>query len=337
MELMIDYGLGYRNFCLSSQHQVSFFIEKQIRSYPLFEKLLGFTFSLNSLMFSAYDKVLEKIEEPKNLNTSDKLYAEGAVVGLCGLNLHPIWHALRPLEQNSIQNCSNILRPVFESIPKMFYVLTHPEDIHEIMLREEFGLWLSQRQYYDEINQVGISKGFLQQNSSKNPSECEYLYLNCYLNHNDEGKIMQESLKMNVSKTSYKSFKGKYNNDWFRNKIYTEESLALQNTSYASLSMNSHANFSRVRSPIKYDPVWSPRFFRTLTHLAFFNLYIYFNASYERINEIGELQNTISFIKNVQNELESYFAMTHLYPDEPEYYKNLILYPEKKLKEITDD
>lgn len=334
---MIDYGLGYRNFCLISQDQVSFFIEKQIGSYPLFEKLLGFTFSLNSLMVSAYDKVIEKIEEPKNLNMPDKLYAEGAVVGLCGLNLHSIWHALRPLEQNSIQNCSNIIRPVFESIPKMFYVLTHPKVIHKIMLQEEFGLWLSQRQYYDEINQIGISKGFLQQNPSKNLSECEHSYLNCYLNHNDKGKIMQESLNMNVSKTSYKSFKGKYNNDWFRKEIYTKESLALQNASYATLSMNSHANFSRVRFPIRYDPVWSPRFFRTLTYLAFFNLYIYFNAAYERINEIGELQNTISFIKNAQNELGHYFAISHLYPDKPEYYKNLMLYPKKKLKEITDD
>ena len=132
-------------------------------------------------------------------------------------------------------------------------------------------------------------------------------------------------------------FKGKYNNDWFRNKIYTKESLALQNTSYASLSMNSHANFARVRSPIRYDSEWSPRFFKTLTHLAFLNLYIYFNAAHERINEIGELQDTISFIKNAQKELKHYFAMTHLYPDVSEYYKNLILYPENKLKEITDD
>ena len=334
---MIDYDLGYRNLWLSSQQQVSFFIEKQIDSYPLFEKLLGFTFSLNNSMLSAYHKVYEKIEEPKNINTSDKLFAEGAIVGLCGLNLHSIWHALRPLEQNSIQNCSNVIRPVFESIPKMFYALTHPEDIHEIFLREEFGLWLSQRQYFDEINQVGISKGFLQKNQKANPNEYEHLYLECYLNHNDEGRKIEENAKMlklvddkpKISKNSYKSFSGKYNNDWFRNKIYTEESLALQSTSYASLSMNSHANFSRIRSLIRYDSEWSPRFFKTLTHLAFFNLYIYFNAAYERINEIGEIPDTISFIRNAQKELKYYFAMTHLYPDVPEYMENLVLYPKK--------
>ena len=341
---MFDFGLGFRRLCQSSHQQVLSFIEKQIDSYPLFEKLLGFTFTLNDSMFSAYDKVFEKIEEPKNHNTSDKLFAEGAIVGLCGLNLHSIWHALRPLEQNSIQNCSNVIRPVFESIPKMFYALTHPEDIHEIFLREEFGLWLSQRQYFDEINQVGISKGFLQENPNINPSDYEYLYLECFLNHNDEGKRMEENIKMlkpvdgkpKVTKNAYKSFKGKYNNDWFRNKIYTEESLALQNTSYASLSMNSHANFSRVRSPIRYDSKWSPRFFKTLTHLAFFNLYIYFNAAHERINEIGELSDTISFIKNTQKELENYFAMTYFYPDVPEYYKNLILYPENKFNKIKE-
>lgn len=342
---MIDFGSGYRNLCISSQQQVLSFIEKQIDSYPLFEKLLGFTFSLNELMFTAYDKVLEKIEEPKIHNTSDKLIAEGAIVGLCGLNLHSIWHALRPLEQNSIQNCSNVIRPVFESIPKMFYALTHPEDIYKIFLREEFGLWLSQRQYFDEINQVGISKGFLQKNPNANQSDYEYLYLECYLNHNDEGRKIEEKVKMlqlvddkpKVTKNAYKSFKGKFNNDWFRNKIYTEQSLALQNTSYASFSMNSHANFARVRSPIRYDPEWSPRFFKILTHLAFYNLYIYFNAAHERINEMGEIPDTISFIRDAQKELKHYFAMTDLYPDVPEYYKNLILYPENRFNRNRDD
>ena len=166
-----------------------------------------------------------------------------------------------------------MIRPVYEAIPKMFYVLHHPENIWEISLREEFGLWLTQQQFYDEINQIGISKGFIQNNPTANPSDSEYLYLRCYLAHNPEGKTLQEKLNMNDSKAAYKKFKGKYNNDWFRTKIYTGESLQMQNTIYASLSMSSHANFTRSRTTIEYNPILSPRFFKILTDLAFFNLF----------------------------------------------------------------
>ena len=272
---MIDCGLGYRNLCQSSIQQELSFIQKNIKSYPLLEKLLGFTFSLNDALRPVYDKILGDIKESKHPHISDELMTERSIITLCALNLHSIWHAIRPLEQNSIHNCANMIRPVYEAIPKMFYVLHHPENIWEILLREEFGLWLTQRQFYDEINQVGISKGFIQNSPNANPSDYECLYLKCYLDHNNEGKKLQEKLNMKVSNTAYKKFKGKYNNDWFHTKIYTGESLRMQNTVYASLSMSSHANFARARTTVEYDPNRSPRFFQILTHLAFFNLYIF--------------------------------------------------------------
>ena len=326
---MIDYGLGYRNLCQSSTQQELLFIQKNIKSYELLEKLLGFTFSLNAALLPAYEEISNDIENPKHLHISDELMTEGSIAAICALNLHSIWHAIRPLEQNSIHNCANMIRPVYESISKMFYALRYPEDIWQISLREEFGLWLTQRQFYDEINQIGIAKGFMQNNPRATPSDYEYLYLKCYLAHNYEGKTLQKKLNMNVSKTSYKKFKGKYNNDWFRTKIYTGESLQMQNTTYASLSMSSHANFTRSRTTIAYDPIRSPRFFKILTDLAFFNLYIFFNASHQTISKIGESEDTKNFIVNARQELESYYAMTHLYPDVQEYIENLILYPEK--------
>ena len=275
MNIMIDYSLGYRNLCQSSTQQELFFIQKNIKSYPLLEKLLGFTFSLNNALLPIYIKIIDDIEEPKHLHISDELMVEGSIVALCALNLHSIWHAIRPLEQNSIHNCANMIRPVYEAIPKMFYVLRHPESIWEISLREEFGLWLTQQQFYEEINQIGISKGFMQNNPKPNQSDLEDLYLRCYLTHNPQGKTLQEKIKMNDSKTASKKFKGKYNNDWFRTKIYSGESLRMQNTVYASLSMSSHANFTRSRNSIEYDSILSPQFFKILTDLAFFNLYIF--------------------------------------------------------------
>jgi len=324
---MIDCSLGYRNLCQSSTQQELSFIQKNIESYPLLEKLLGFTFSLNAALIPAYEQMNGGIEEPKHLNISNELMTEQSIVALCTLNLHSIWHAIRPLEQNSIHNCANMARPAYEAIPKMFYVLRHPERIWGILLREEFGLWLTQRQFYDEVNRVGISKGFMQRNPQANLSDSEHLYLKCYLAHNPEGKKLQEKLRMTVSKTAYKNFKGKYTNDWFRKQIYTGKSLGMQNTSYASFSMSSHANIARSRTPIAYNPILSPQFFKTLIDLAFFNLYAFFNASHHVIDSIGELENTKNFIRSVQQELGFYYAMTHLYPDVPEYVENLDLYP----------
>ena len=313
---MIDYGLGYRNLCQSSTQQELLFIQKNIKSYELLEKLLGFTFSLSAALLPAYEEISNDIENPKHLHISDELMTEGSIAAICALNLHSIWHAIRPLEQNSIHNCANMMRPVYESIPKMFYLLRHPENTSLILLKEEFGLWITQEKYRDESNKKEILE--------------DIEYFKNYLNNNPEGKKQQERLKINVSKTFYHDkFKRKYNNDWFRTKIYTGESLQMQNTTYASLSMSSHANFTRSRTTIAYDPIRSPRFFKILTDLAFFNLYIFFNASHQTISKIGESEDTKNFIVNAQQELGSYYAMTHLYPDVQEYIENLILYPEK--------
>ena len=198
----------------------------------------------------------------------------------------------------------------------MFYLLRHPENTSLILLKEEFGLWVTQEKYRDE--------------SSKKEILEDIEYFENYLNNNPEGKKQQERLKINVSKTFYHDkFKGRFNNEWYRRKIYADESLKMQDTTCASLSQSSHANIARSRVEIKYDPIPSPHFFKILTDFSFFNLYCFFNASFQTINQINELENTKKFIISSQQELESYFAMTHLFPDVPEYMENLVPYPTK--------
>ncbi len=126
LKKLIDYNLGYRNLCQSSTEVKLFFIKKRIKSYALFEKLLGFSFTLNQSLVPVYAQISANIEEPKHINATNEQMMEGSIAALCGLNIHSIWHALRPLEENSINNCANMIRPVYESIPKMFYMLRHP-------------------------------------------------------------------------------------------------------------------------------------------------------------------------------------------------------------------
>jgi len=260
---VIDYALGYRNLCQSSTEAKLFFIQNQIKSYPLLEKLLGFQRELNNLLFPVYNKILDNIEEPKNINITDQQLMEMSVSTLFSLNINTIFNALQILETNSIHDCGNMMRPVYESIPKMFYLISHPENTFLILLKEEFGLWITQEKYRDEANGKEILD--------------DIEYFKNYLNHESEGQKQQERLKINVSKTFYNDkFKGRFNNEWYRKKIYTDESLKMQDTTYASLSQSSHANITRSRVEIKYDPILSPRFFKILTDFSFFNLYCFF-------------------------------------------------------------
>ena len=47
---------------------------------------------------------------------------------------------------------SNMIRPIYESIPKMFYLLRHPEDIHIILCKELFFNQISTQKYHDIQN-----------------------------------------------------------------------------------------------------------------------------------------------------------------------------------------
>ena len=320
---MIDYNLGYKKLCQNSTEAQLFFINKQIKSYALFEKLLGFSFELNQSLAPVYAKISSNIEEPRHLNVTNKQMMEISVANLCVLNIHSIWHALRPLEENSINNCANMIRPVYESIPKMFYMLCHPEDVDIILMKESFGLWISQKKYRDKANKKEILE--------------DYEYWKYYLTKHDPEETendnrvrlkRRERSNIKPSKRFYKDrFYGKYSNQWYRDKIYTEKSLAMQNAVYASLSLSSHANITRYNVEIQYDPVMSLHFFKILTDLAFFNLYVCFNATHSAINQITELENTKKFITDAQQELESHYEMTNLYPDVPEYIESLILHP----------
>lgn len=320
--MTIDYGLGYRNFCQISKNSELFFIEKNIVSYPIFEKTIGFLSTLNNVLYEIYSKRANSIKDPKHLNVSDEDLTEQSIVALCAMNVHSIWLALRPLENFSIHGCASIVRPVYESIPKMFYLLKKPEKSHIVILKEDFEHWKSQQKFNDFKNNKKIS-------SSKE-------YLKQYLLTDDKksgGQKFEERLKIlsnnEIPEKFYEDFTRKYTNQWYRDQIYTNEKLKMIDAAYSSLSISSHANIARSRNSIQYDPALHPVMFKLLIDLAFFNLYILFNASYTAINEINEFDNAKNFIINLQMELKNHIAITDLYPNVPEFRDNLILRPKK--------
>jgi len=81
-----------------------------------------------------------------------------------------------------------------------------------------------------------------------------------------------------------------------------------------------------------YDPELSKQFMKILIDLSYFNLFLYTNTSSEVLKEINELEDTVKFVQKTQQELNHHLAMTHLYPDIPEYVDNLIIRPKLESK-----
>ena len=284
-----------------------FFIKENIHKYPLFEKLLGFSLTLNNLIVPIMEKKANEIKNPKNLNVTDKEITEQSIVGLCVLNMQTLFSTLSILEGGSITDCSNLIRTVVESIPKMFYMIHNPKDTFHIILHEEFQLWKSQEKYRNYTNHESFE------------------YFKKYLNEDEKGMEFQKRLKIDITKSFYQDFSRKFNATWYRKKIYTEKILKIQNTFYSSLSNLSHPSIMRINMSTEYDSELSKQYMKILTDLAFYNLYILFNTSYTIIDEIGESEDTKNFIIDSQEELKTYFEVTHLRPDIPLYLSNLIL------------
>ena len=179
------------------------------------------------------------------------------------------------------------------------------------MCKEDFDLWETQRKYYDF------------QNNKKKLSKRKYFekFLKT------DGQKYFEGKNIEITDDFFSDFTRKFSNAWYRNQIYTNESLKLQDTTYGSLSLSSHADILRSLMSREYDPVRSKQFMKILTDLSYFNLFLYANTSSEALNEINELEDTMKFVQETQQELKQHLAMTYLYPDIPEYVDNLIIHP----------
>ena len=76
-----------------------------------------------------------------------------------------------------------------------------------------------------------------------------------------------------------------YSAAWYRNQIYTHESLKLQNACYSSLSTSSHPNIQRA--VLNYAPnPFADNAMTIVTHLTFFNLFLYVNSCWEILKAI---------------------------------------------------
>ena len=310
---MFDHTLGYRNQCEYGTQMQNKFIKNNIDGYPLYEKLLGFQYRMNEAVAPIYTKKMDENKLRDGTIGDDKFITEMTISNLCGLNFEYLFHAIAPCEKNANNVMSNMIRPIYESIPKMFYLLRHPEDIHIILCKELFFNQLSTQKYNNVKNNKKLT---LRENFT------EFL--------KTDGKNLASHIP--TTDDFFKNFNRNYNAAWYRNQIYTHESLNLQHACYSSLSTSSHANIQRT---VLYDTPnpFTKNAMKILTHLTFFNLFLYVNSCWKILQQLNEYVDTRKFVMETHQKLKSHLEMTYLYPDKSEYLEDLVIKPAVRNKQ----
>ena len=285
------------------------FIDKNISRYPVFEEILGFQLHIVHLVKT---KIAEEAFYSSFHETPDEIIAETINLDLCTHNNDSLYSALRPLEQGITAVYEAIIRAVFESIPKIFYLMKHPEDSRIIQLKEEYRMWCLDYAFEARADSREIPKS--------NILIKEFI-------ESEHGRKIVDSSRITFDKFFYDNFRKKHTNLWFRNQIYADERLEMQHSIHSILSTSAHANTNRSRLVEKSEPGTRSDAMRLLTELSFFNLFLIINSQKRILVKIDKYGECVDFIKKKDKELGHRFVGTSLYPSHKEYLNNLDIKP----------
>ena len=268
--------------------------------------MLGFQLNTVHLIDSEISKdrsqLFSKVHEIPN-----EIIAELINLDLCKHNTDSLYSALHPLEQDITAVYENIIRTVFESVPKIFYLLRHPEDSRMIRLKEEYRAW--------HLEYVLIRAGDKEIPRSKELIK-EFI-------ESEHGRKIVDASRITFDKKFYDDFSKKHTNPWFRNQIYIGNRLEIQKSIYSTLSTSAHANTNRSRLVEKSEPGTSFSPMKLFSELSFFNLYLIVASQKRMLSKIGKYGECVDFVRKKDQELGSRFAATNLYPSHTEYQISL--------------
>ena len=270
------------------------FLRNNIKNLMLFDKVLGFQFAMQYAVKDLRPKQLQDVDSMLMVNIND----------LCTYNIEHSHHAVEQLKYSSFNVFDNTIRPIYESIPKMFYMLRHPEVIPAIMFKEYFGLW---RAGQDSNNNELLIKEYFRDKFGVNTDSDDI---------EPNSKMPYKNIK------SILSDRTKFTTAWYRRQIYTPELRNKRSQTYGILSYNAHANFVRYSKDLSPDMLQA-ELTKTLIHLSFFNVLLYANAYAQALIDINEFDDTKKFIKEVHDELGGFLVGTAMYPDQTTYTSKL--------------
>ena len=286
---------AFSSFCKSLQNMQLEFIAQNLDSCELFERLVGFQHEI-------YGSVSEKRAKSADHNTlraTDEFMAEDFLLVTLRQNTKYLFCAWRSLEYCFLNVSGSLMRNVIESVPKSFYLMARPRSVKNFLLRE----------------------GYLTHRSKNRPSEggspiAEFL--------KSEGA--QSLLRgRQITVKEFKQLLYKHGNWAMQQEIY-DDAPSRREEVYSALSSSSHASLLRFDPPY-HDHRWSGRLAKMITDLSFLNLFLTANSQHRQLSDMGRIQDVERFIYKAWQDLGDLDTLTRLYPDKPEYLKNLKIKP----------
>lgn len=229
-------------------------------------------------------------------NYMKKHLSEMAIHLLFTYNVFSLDVAYKTVEQDLLHQAAVNIRTVYEGIPKMYYISFFPEQTRKIMLKESMS---------------GMNENKMLE----------------YLQTEDAMKILGGTPSNKESFIA--KLKKSYSPAWFRNKIYSEDSVKKLHEMYGLFSNSTHANIMRNITANEYSISNTDHFFETLRSLSYFNIHAEINGNEQVLRDCGILVESLNFITSVGEKLGHLVNGSYFFPDNISIINKLRIYPDR--------
>lgn len=277
----------------SMKRRRSEFIEQNARSYDLFKRLIGFQHTIHKAVADKHTAKPEGL--PRNTPITDKNRAEIAVFSILDQNKQYLLSASRALTWRFLHASGSLARPVFESIPKSFYIMAHPQTAGKFMLLEVYLKWKSD---HASLNATSFG-AFLEDRQTKETLE-----------------------RVGITAEELGRFRKKHTAKFIRAEIYDGETLKFQDQLYAALSSSSHP--SVFRSAERASDKMLSKFIEIINHLSFLNLFLTINSQNTLLDDRTRSESE-KFMRAVLKDVDPQHKFSGMYPSKDEYRGNLAI------------
>lgn len=288
---------AFAEFEKSLQKNQFEFIEQNIGSYELFERLVGFQNAIHNLVSKKHG---ESGSALKHQHISDELFTELNLAKLLRQNIRYVFSAWRVLEHNTIYASGSLIRSVVESVPKSFYLMKHPDTVKKFMLDEVYMIY-----------------------RSKNPPASDKCLIPEFLKSERLWQILRGD---QITPEEFIEFRKEHKNCKIREKIYDDKTRQLQREFLVPLNAGAHATAIRLHT-IRPKPELSRSLAKIITDLSFLNLFLTANSQHRVLSDAGLTQDVERFIGQAWQDLGGLDPVTRMYPDKPEYLESLKIKP----------
>lgn len=265
-------------------------IENHIHRYEILEKLLGFQYWVNGEVTNFVSK--------QNHDYFLDHFSELSVHLLFSYNVLSLDTSFKIMEQNMIHQSAVNIRTVYEGVPKMYYLAFFPDEVRMITLQE---------------NMEGITTDERQQ----------------YLHTEEASKILDGKIPSDT-KAFVAELRRKYSPNWFREKIYSQNSVKKMREMYGVFSTSTHANITRNRVSSDYSEINTKQIFDTIHCLSYFNIHAEINGSEEILKDCNIFDESTYFIATIGKEIGYLIDAVYLFPDNESVIEKLKFPPEKE-------